>query len=249
MGYCHSRVGFDAWLEPPRPELTLMIDFEGAIGADGAALPDAWIGGLSDTYTVVSVGETYGSIDLKLDPLGAYALLGVPLSELGGACVSLADAFGPAGAWLAERLRGLSDWDSRFDVLEAFLLARMAAGPTPDPAVVWAWRRLCDTSGRIRVQALAGEIGCSRRYLLSRFREQVGLPPKTVARLLRFADVRRRIEREPRRWSEIAYDAGYSDQSHLNREFRQLAGTTPSEFVARLMPGGGLVGDGCPPSG
>ncbi len=246
MGYRHSRAGFGSWLEPPRPELTLMIDLDGAISADGAALPDAWVGGLSDTYTLVGLGETYGSIDLKLNPLGAYALLGMPLSELSGACVSLADVFGPQGAGLTSRLRELDRWDSRFDVLEEFLLARLGIGPSPDPAVAWAWRRLHETAGRIRVQAVAAEIGCSRRYLLSRFRQQIGLAPKTIARLLRFEEVRRRIEHDPPRWSELAYDAGYSDQSHLNREFQQFAGTTPTDFVDRLMPGGGVLGDGFP---
>jgi methylphosphotriester-DNA--protein-cysteine methyltransferase len=77
----------------------------------------------------------------------------------------------------------------------------------------------------------------------------VGLSPKTAARLLRFADVRQRIERAPARWAQVAFDVGYADQSHLNRDFRQLAGTTPTDFVARLIPGGGVVGDGCAPAG
>jgi len=47
----------------------------------------------------------------------------------------------------------------------------------------------------------------------------------------------------------IALAAGYYDQPHLNREFRELAGTTPSEFLARQMPGGGVVGDGCAVAG
>ena len=64
-----------------------------------------------------------------------------------------------------------------------------------------------------------------------------------VARLMRFQHVRRQIERDPPRWAEIAFAAGYADQPHLNREFRELAGTTPSEFIARQMPGGGIVGD------
>lgn len=248
VGYGHSRLGFGSWLEPPRPELTLMIDLEGAISADGIALPAAWVGGLSDTYTLVGVGERYGSIDLKLDPLGAYSLLGIPLPELGGACVALDSVFGEAGRSLAEQLRELEDWDARFDLLETFLVARLEAGPVPDPAVAWAWRRLRETGGQIRITELAAELGCSRRYLLTRFREQVGLPPKTVARLLRFADVRHRIERDPGGWADIAFAAGYADQSHLVREFQQLAGTTPTDFVARLMPGGGLVGDGCRPA-
>ncbi len=88
-----------------RPELTVMIDLDGAITADGARLPDTWVGGLSDAYTVVGVGESYGSIDIKLDPPGAFRLLGFPLSELAGACVSLEDVWGAQALRLATRLR------------------------------------------------------------------------------------------------------------------------------------------------
>ena len=244
LGYQHSRADFNAWLEPPRPELTLMIDLEGWISADGRRLPDAWLGGLADGPTIVGVGETYGSIDLKLHPLGAYRLLGLPMSELAGVCVPLSDVFGRAGALLVERLRSLAGWDERFDVLERFLVARLERGPEVDPAVAWAWQRLGATAGRVRIEQLAGEVGASRRYLSGRFDEQVGVSPKTAARLLRFADVRRRIERAPSRWAEIAFDAGYADQSHLNREFQQFAGTTPTDFAARMIPDGGIVGDG-----
>jgi AraC-like DNA-binding protein len=248
LGYHHARTAFDSWLEPPRPELTLMIDLDGWIAADGSRLPDAWLGGLSDTYTVVGFGETYGSIDLKLDPVGAYRLLGFPLSELAGACVSLEDVFGSAGTRLAMQLRELQDWDERFDLLEYFLLDRLAAGHEVDPAVAWAWQRLVQTAGQVRIETLAGEVGASRRHLARRFAEQVGLSPKTTARLLRFADIRRRIERAPPHWARIASEAGYADQPHLNREFQQFAGTTPTDFVARMIPGGGVVGDGCAPA-
>jgi AraC-like DNA-binding protein len=206
LGYQHSRAQFGAWLEPPRPELTLMIDLDGSLSADGRALPDAWIGGLDDRPTIVGFGETYGSLDLKLTPLGAYRLVGLPLSELTGACLPLSDVFGRVGAELAERVRNTAD-------------------------------------GAARVEALAAEIGCSRRYLSEAFRRQVGLPPKTAGRLMRFQHVRRRIEHSPAHWSDVAYAAGYADQSHLNREFRELAGTTPGDFVRRLIPGGGIVGD------
>jgi AraC-like DNA-binding protein len=243
LGYQHSRAHFAAWLEPPRPELTLMIDLDGWISADGSRLPDAWVGGLADVPTIVGFGQTYGSIDLKLHPLGAYRLLGLPLSELAGACVPLSEVFGRAGTRLVEQLRCLDGWDERFDVLEAFLLARLERAPEVDPAVSWAWQRLGATAGRVRIEELAGEVGASRRYLSGRFGEQVGITPKTAARLIRFADVRRRIEAAPPCWAQIAADAGYADQSHLNREFQQFAGTTPTDFAARLIPGGGIVGD------
>jgi hypothetical protein len=152
-----------------------MIDLDGALHADGAALPDAWIGGLDDRPTIVGFGDTYGSIDLKLSPLGAYTVTGVPLSELTGACVPLEDVFGAAARELMGRVRDSKDFDARFDLIEGFLLARLADGPQPDPAVAWAWERLRASHGG---------------------------------------------------------------------EFRALAGTTPSDFVRRLIPEGGVIGDG-----
>jgi hypothetical protein len=60
-GFEQEDEGFASWLEPPRPAVTLMIDFEGSITANGEPLPDAWIGGLSQSYTVVGVGRRYAS--------------------------------------------------------------------------------------------------------------------------------------------------------------------------------------------
>jgi AraC-like DNA-binding protein len=244
LGYSHTQAQFSSWLEPPRPRLTLMINLDGSITANGRPLPAAWIGGLSDTYTLVGVRGSYAAIDLKLDPPGAYALLGMPLSELGHECVALEDAFGAAGGELVGRLRDTEDWDARFDLLEGWLGDRVARGPRPAPAIDHALQRLVASAGRVRIEALAAELGVSRRYLQAGFRREIGLAPKAVARQLRFASVTRRIESQPARWADVALDAGYADQSHLNREFRELAGTTPTDFLARRLPEGGFVGDG-----
>lgn len=46
------------------------------------------------------------------------------------------------------------------------------------------------------------------------------------------------------RFAEIAQRCGYYDQAHMNREFRDLAGVAPGEFVARLLPDGfGVAAD------
>jgi len=246
IGYRHEQVGFASWLEPPRPEVTLMIDLEGEIAADDSPLPSAWVGGLAQQRTIVGVGPRYAAVDLKLSPLAAHTILGMDLAALGGGCVSLGDALGPTGERLADELRDARDWDARFDVLEHWLLRRLADGPRVDPVVARAFALLTASHGRSRIGSLCDELGVSARHLTRRFGAQVGLPPKAVARQLRFAAVRRRLE-EPggdRSWTEIALSAGYFDQAHLIRDFRELAGITPTEFIARRIPQGGLVGDG-----
>jgi AraC-like DNA-binding protein len=247
VGYRHEQIDFAAWLEPPRPEVTLMIDLEGEITADGSPLPSAWIGGLSQQRTIVGVGPRYGAVDLKLSPPVAHAVLGMDLSALEGRCVALGDAFGATGERLADELRDAPGWDQRFDLLEHWLLQRLADGPRVDPVVGRAFALLVASQGRLRIGALCTEIGVSPRHLTRRFGAQVGLAPKAVARQLRFATVRRRLETVssgPRSWTEVALAAGYFDQAHLIRDFRELSGVTPTEYLARRIPQGGVVGDG-----
>jgi AraC-like DNA-binding protein len=245
IGYRHEQVGFASWLEPPRPQVTLMIDLEGEITADGASLPSAWIGGLALQRTIVGVGPRYGAVDLKLSPLAARAILGMDLAALEGGCVSLEDALGAAGKRLADELRDAPDWDRRFDVLERWLVRRLTDGPRVDPFVARAFTLLAASEGRLRVGPLCHELGVSPRHLTRCFSAQIGLAPKAVARQLRFAAVRHRLEAPgDRSWTEIALAAGYFDQAHLIRDFRELAGITPTDFISRRIPQGGLVGDG-----
>ena len=232
LGFGQTAVAAERWLEPPQPSVTVIVTLRGRLRAGGKDLPGAWLGGLGEDCDTVESSGRYRCVDLKLTPLGAYRLLGVSMRDIAGTTCALDEVWGAEGRRVEERLHAASDWAAVFVTIDRFLLARAGAARTPDPAVEWAWSRLCETSGQLPVAALAAEVGCSRRHLSARFRDQVGQPPKAVARLLRFQRVLRLLDAEPRRWADIAVECGYCDQSHLNRDFRDLAGTTPGAYVA-----------------
>jgi AraC-like DNA-binding protein len=133
------------------------------------------------------------------------------------------------------RLYDARGWAARFALLDRFVRQRLGAARASSSPVAWAWRQLAASAGRVRVGALAREIGWSRKHLAERFSIEVGARPKTAGRILRFAGARRSIDAGirvgPMDWADLAADWGYADQAHLIREFRAMAGVTPADYV------------------
>jgi AraC-like DNA-binding protein len=172
------------------------------------------------------------------DPLGAYTLLGLPPEQLRGRLIDLVEVLGPASRRLGEQLRQTPSWRQRFALMDQFLLGRLDRGPRPAPEVARAWARLVGAGGAVPIGRLAREVGWSHKHLISRFRQQVGLGPKTAARLIRLEGVYRRLDRAQGRldWGRVAAEVGYADQAHLIRDFHRFTGTTPTAFLAYTRP-------------
>jgi AraC-like DNA-binding protein len=169
-------------------------------------------------------------VQVDLSPLAACRVLGLPMHELAGRVVALEEVLGRRVPELEERLAGARDWDQRRAVVESFVTRRLAdARPLPAD-VEYAWRRLGETGGSIRIAELCVELRCSRKHLDARFREAVGVPPKTAAAVVRFNRALALLEAGEKP-AEVAHRCGYADQSHLTREFRRFTGTTPVAFL------------------
>lgn len=202
--------------------------------------PLGFVGGLSESHAVSQATGDARCIQVMLTPMSAHRLLGgMPMEALSNRVVGLDALFGADAERLASRLHDAPGWDARFAIVDGFLAARMERARTTPAGVAHAWRRLRESDGRTEIGALAREIGCSRRYLAACFRQHVGLPPKSVARVMRFERAVRLLGRAGVhvRWSDVALDAGYYDQAHFIRDFRQFAGDTPGAFLRARLEG------------
>lgn len=192
----------------------------------------SFVAGLSQAPTLTRYADQQRGVEIRLTPPGAYRLFGVPMSELTDRVIDLEDIWGRAASQLVERLADAPGWAERFAVLDTELGRLAVRGPHPDRELEGAWRRLERSSGVLRIGDLLDDTGWSRRRLAERFRQQTGLTAKALARVMRFQHAVRLLTGPGHRsLASIAVAAGYYDQAHLNRDFRELAGCTPTEYL------------------
>ena len=225
------------------PHLTFLLCLDGRVhllaNADRSKPPGdfaAMVGGLHDAPARIAQGDPQTGVQLRLTWRGARALLGLPAGELAGDTVDLAALLGRRAATLLDRLASASSWQARFALLDAELMRLAASGRGERgvrPEVGYAWDRLEETGGNLRIEELAAEVGWSRRHLAELFRAESGLAPKAAARVIRFERARDRLLAPGRpALADVAAESGYVDQSHLARDFRDLAGITATAWLA-----------------
>ena len=253
LGYTEHMTGFERRRELPNGDASLIVSFGTPVKVVDPHRPEemaeytrAFFTGPDDSYALTDTGGAWHGVQVSLTPIGAYRLFGVPMDLLARRIVELDDLFGADVARrLSEQLWEARDWEARFQLLDAFLLARLAVIRAPVTGVAWAWQQLRRSDGGLRIAELTSALGCSRKHLAAGFREQIGLTPKVLARLFRFNRVLRILDRvDDVHWADVAYDCGYYDQAHLIRDCRQFAGASPSELFRRRLPDrGGVIDD------
>jgi AraC-like DNA-binding protein len=214
--------------EGPGRDVVVIISFGEDWVIDGSRLKSFVAGLRNRQVTTLHEGRSFG-IHVNVSPPAAHRLFGLPLHELAERQVPLEDVLDES--FLVERLQDAPSWDERFGLLDELFVRRLAEARPATRGVGWAWKRLVETNGAIRIGELTRELGWSRKRIVARFREEIGLPPKQAARLVRFEFARALAESATRPdWARIALEAGYYDQSHLSNDFRAVTGRTPETF-------------------
>jgi AraC-like DNA-binding protein len=217
----------------PHPAVTLVLEFGNGPLVVDAASGRQERGNLVAGFLHSAIrvrGDHVECVQVRLSPTVARAVLGASPAELDRTVVTLDDLWGRDTARIRQQLADATSWPDRFAVAEAELARRSGTGQSVDPEVGWVWRRMLADRGRVRVDALAAELGWSRTRLWGRFRSQIGLSPKRAATLVRF-DHAVHLLATGADAAGVAAESGYADQSHLHRDVRAFTGATPARVA------------------
>jgi len=203
------------------------------IGADGVPRrqsPLLLAGQLTRATRIGPAGVTR-VVGARLRPNGVHALLRIPQWEITDRVIDVSTAHRGLGRLLRDDVSGRAREDL-VHALDRALLRIAPPSPIATPAAV-AVHAAVARRGLIDVRGLAQASGLGDRQIQRAFRDEVGITPKRLLRILRFQEVLRRV-RTPdpgRKWADVATACGFYDQAHFVNDFRSFAGCTPGDWA------------------
>lgn len=205
----------------------------------GMSMPAALLHGVVSRRFVIDLTGRGEVVAAKFRPGGFTAMTGRRVPR-GTVCPLRDDVLSGVGGLLA-RVLDQPDDDRRAALLDAGLL-RHAVHPDP------LYLQLCDLfagmqhdRGLVRVAQVADAAGVTVRTLQRTFAHYVGIGPKAVLARYRLQDaVAAMDEGGVDDLAGLATSLGWFDQAHFSRDFHQVVGVTPSQYLAGVAaPGPG----------
>lgn len=113
-------------------------------------------------------------------------------------------------------------------IIKGFLSKKQARASNLTAQLV---AKICQHQGNIQIQDLVEYSGYTARTLERKFKDDIGLTPKGFSRAIRCQSAIYHINHQQDfTFGGLAFDLGFSDQSHFLREFKKLVSATPLEF-------------------
>jgi AraC-like DNA-binding protein len=191
--------------------------------------PTSFLAGTLSRPWLLRPGKRVLTLGIRFKPGALAALFRLNLAGTADREVDMARTLGAGVNKLIEAVRSQRTTRGIVRAAESHLLALAERGLASVPKSRRAVDRIKATRGQIRIATLARSCGTSRRTLVRTFQRELGITPKQYTRIVRLNAVLSSMQAAERtRFVDVALEAGYFDQAHLSRDFRQLAGRKAS---------------------
>lgn len=192
------------------------------------ALPTIAFSGLRKSVRLIHYRKNSATFIVLFNELGISAFFKQPLHELFEQTVSLDHYVPPTTlALMEERLAEMSSNQSKITYIEQFLISRLT-DRHPDLLVSEAIHKIRSQRGNMRIKELAADLCISQDAFEKRFRKATGATPKQFSQIVKMNAVIH--QNHPASLPDLAFESGYYDQPHFNRDFKIFTGQTPTDF-------------------
>lgn len=193
------------------------------------ALPTTLFSGLQKSSRLIEYSKDSSTLIVLFSQQGATSFFREPLHQLFEKSIAMDCLVSqPDVSRIEQRLVEEVDNRSKITLVEQFLIARLL-NTSPDKVVSEAISNIHFANGNLRIKELANQLYISQDAFEKRFRKATGATPKQFAHIVKMNNVVRQATANPT-FLDMAFENGYCDQPHFNKDFKIFTGQTPTDF-------------------
>lgn len=173
-------------------------------------------------------------IKIQFKPSGIQQLIPLNMEEFTNVpSIDLESLWGNAVNELLEQLHGCDSDDLRVELLNRFLERRLVPLHMQASYIDYTIKQLECARGNVNIADLEVKLGITGRHLERLFKARVGLTPKEISKVIRLNYAFSCLEKEPEMsLTSLSHESGYYDQAHFSKDFKKIAGISPSRLFS-----------------
>lgn len=188
--------------------------------------------GLVDVPVILDVEKDIatGTIIVEFNPQGAYRFFNLQFNNIANSIHPLTDILGTVAKQLEEQISYSESVEGKVTLLQQFLLKQFML-QQEDSIFEYCVAKITSSKGKITVKELEKKTGYSSRWLNIKFKEKLGVSPKTLSTIIRFNQYYTAVANNSEMdFMQNAFYDHYYDQSHFLKEFKRFTGQSHSGF-------------------
>ena len=198
-------------------------------------LPDFFLYGQTIEPIQLQIFGAYKIIVFQLYPFATRLLINESPKTLNDKCYDLDQVKGVNAKKTTQRLINKGT-EERIEVISDYILSLVKnSSVDPDNSIKLAVSTLINSKGMISIKQLREQLFITERTFERRFSKEIGVTPKQFAKIIQFSFSLNQIKTSDyTKLTNIAYDNGFTDQSHFIKTFKKYTGGTPKEILGKL---------------
>jgi len=197
-------------------------------------LPDSFIYGQISEFKDLYLVNEASLIIVVFQPTGLNQLMRIPGVELRDNIIRTEDLFGRRVLNLQEKLSEQASLRDKLNLLNTFFIELATKKVFENQILIEASVNfILKNKGANSIHQLVRYTGYSERHIERTFIECIGLTPKKFGNIVKLHGFLKLLKDKSKHnnLTKISYEAGYTDQSHLIKEFKKYTGITPNEYL------------------
>lgn len=171
---------------------------------------------------------------IKFRAGGFYPIFESPVSGFRDENILMSRVFGNDGDSLTEQILNAASVEFQVHIAEKFLAPFIPQSNQAIDQIGQIISEIERNKNITRVDHVVEKFSLNTRTLQRLFSHHVGVSPKWVIRKCRIHEILTRLENGTPNWQDLVAQLDYFDQAHFIKDFKDMIGVTPTDYVSRL---------------